>query len=181
MLMQAERSCLLIVDLQEKLLPAIHESERVETNAIWLMQIAAQLEVPILLSEQYPRGLGHTSAKVLKVAMSAPVMEKVRFSCAAAPSCRAQFVETGRQQYVIAGTEAHVCVLQTALGLLQEGYEVFVVVDAVSSRRAADAGLALERMRQAGIQIVSREMVAFEWLEEAGTEVFRDISRRFLR
>ena len=181
MLMQAEKSCLLIVDIQEKLLPAIHEHQRVEDNAVWLIELAGELEVPILISEQYPRGLGHTSARLLEIAMSAPVMEKVHFSCAAAPDCRAQFVETGRPQYVIVGTEAHVCVLQTALGLLGEGYEVFVVADAVSSRRPEDAELALERMRQAGIQIVSREMVAFEWLQEAGTEKFRDISKRFLR
>lgn len=181
MLMRAENSCLLVVDLQERLLPAIHEHERVLENTAWLMQIAGELEVPILVSEQYPRGLGHTEPRLLQIALSAPVMEKVHFSCAQSPACRAQFVETGRQQYVIVGTEAHVCVLQTALGLLAEGYGVFVVTDAVSSRRAEDARLALERMRQAGVQIVCREMVAFEWLGEAGTDRFRDISRRLLK
>ncbi|HBB77006.1 MAG TPA: hydrolase, partial [Pseudomonas sp.] len=85
------------------------------------------------------------------------------------------------KQFVICGCETHVCVMQTVLDLLAHGSQVFVVEEAVSSRRASDKELALQRMRQAGAQIVSREMVAFEWMERAGTELFKSISREFIR
>ena len=181
MLMQAQRSCLLIVDIQERLLPAIHAHQRLEDNAAWLMQLAAELDVPVMISEQYPRGLGHTSERLQQLALSTTILEKVHFSCTASPECLAQITDSGRQQWVVAGIEAHVCVLQTALGLLQQGREVFVVADAVSSRKPQDTELALQRLARAGVQIVSREMVAFEWLHEAGTERFREVSKRFLR
>jgi nicotinamidase-related amidase len=181
MLIQRERSSLLVIDIQERLLPAIHEGERVIENTAWLLRIAGELGVPVVLSEQYPRGLGHTVPSLLELVEEDAVVEKVHFSCAASPECRARLDALGRDQVVITGMEAHVCVLQTALGLAAAGREVYVVADAVSSRRPADAELGLARMRHGGVQVVSREMVAFEWLHQAGTDTFRDISRRFLR
>lgn len=181
MLIDNAESCLLVVDIQERLVPAIHEGDRVVDNAAWLMEIARELGVPTLVSEQYPRGLGPTVERLRDLAPEDGVVEKVHFSCAAAPECRRRLDGLRRRQVVITGIEAHVCVLQTAVGLAEADWSVFVVADAVSSRRAADAELGLARMRASGVEIVCREMVAFEWLHQAGTDQFREISKRFLR
>ena len=181
MLIELAKSCLLVVDIQERLLPAIHEGERVIENTAWLMQIAQELEVPVLVSEQYPKGLGHTVPALQELAPEGALVEKIHFSCAASPACQKRLDAIDREQVVVTGVEAHVCVLQTAIGLAALGWQVFVVADAVSSRRVRDVELGLERMGAAGVHIVSREMVAFEWLHRAGTDQFRDISRRFLR
>jgi len=181
MLITAEHSCLLVVDVQEKLINAVCEPQRVIDNTAWLLRIAARLDVPILASEQYPRGLGHTVAALQPLLPAGSIMEKAHFSCTAAPACRARIEDCGRRQFIIAGIEAHVCVLQTALGLLEMGQEAYVVADAIASRAPANAELAVARMRAEGVRIVSREMVAFEWLNQAGTEIFREISRDFLR
>ncbi|MFO1370969.1 MAG: hydrolase [Candidatus Competibacteraceae bacterium] len=181
MLMRTETCALLVVDFQERLMPAIHQADEIVANSIWLIQIAQRLGVPVLASEQYPRGLGHTVAAIRDVLPADAFMEKMHFSCAAELSCMRRIDGCGRDQMVIIGVEAHVCVLQTALGLRAVGKEVYLVADGVSSRLPRDVDLALERMRAGGVHIVSREMVAFEWLHQAGTDVFRDISRHFLR
>ncbi len=181
MLMRTELSCLLVVDLQERLMPAIHRADEVVANGVWLIRIAQRLNVPILASEQYPRGLGHTVAAIRELLPAEAFMEKTHFSCAAERECMRRIDACGREQLVLIGTEAHVCVLQTALGLRAAGKEVYLVADGVSSRSPRDAELALERMRAEGVRVVSREMVAFEWLHQAGTDRFREISREFLR
>ncbi|MCH8504455.1 MAG: hydrolase [Ectothiorhodospiraceae bacterium] len=181
MLMNAGSSCLLVVDVQERLTPAIHEGERVVDNAGWLIKVAREVDVPVRLTEQYPKGLGPTVPAVRSLVLDEELLEKIHFSSMASDHIRRELATLGRRQIVIAGTEAHVCVLQTSLGLLKEGYEVFVVADAVSSRRAADVELALQRLAQHGAQGVSREMVAFEWLGRADTEVFRRVMPRYIR
>lgn len=180
MLMDRERSALLIVDLQPRLLPAIDAGEEVVAHAIWLAQVAARLEVPAVISEQYPQGLGHTDARVREAAPGARVVEKIHFSCADGGCLVGTAVEAA-PQVVICGTECHVCVLQTALGLRALGKEVFLVAEACGSRRPQDKALALARMAGEGVRVVSREMVAFEWLGQAATDEFRDVSKRFLR
>ncbi|MCY1289806.1 Isochorismatase family protein [compost metagenome] len=180
MLIDPQHSTLLIVDIQERLFPAIEGGEALLAHSLWLLQVAQRLGVPVLATEQYPKGLGPTLA-ALRERLGAPALvEKIHFSAAAEPGL---FAAPGgeRRQFVVCGTEAHVCVLQTVLDLLGQGRQVFVVAEAVGSRRAGDKALALERMRQAGAAIVSREMVAFEWLQRAGTELFRAISREFIR
>ena len=129
---------------------------------------------------QYPAGLGPMVPELTARIPAADVVEKIHFS-AVADGCLEALPGFSRRQVVLTGTEAHVCVLQTALGLLELGKEVFVVAEAVGSRRPEDRELALERLRQAGCRIVSREMVAFEWLHKAGSDVFREISREFLK
>ena len=181
MLIDSEKSCLLIIEVQERLMRAVHQSSRVVGNSAWLMKIAARLDVPMLLSEQYPRGLGHTEPDLVALAPDGAIMEKVHFSCAAEPSCLERINNSGREQIILTGAEAHVCVLQTALGLHQLGKAVYVVADAISSRDPINVELALGRLRGAGVAVVSREMVAFEWLHRAGTDDFREISRDFLR
>lgn len=181
MLMRAETSCLLVVDFQERLMPAIHDAERIVAHGTWLIQIAQRLAVPALASEQYPKGLGHTVAAIRDLLPAEAFMEKIHFSCAADRDCMRRIDALEREQIVVIGAEAHVCVLQTALGLRAAGKEVYLVADAVSSRSPRDVELALARMRAEGVRIVSREMVAFEWLHQAGTDTFRAISREFLR
>jgi nicotinamidase-related amidase len=179
-LIDAASSTLLIVDVQSRLLPAIHDGSKVLANCIWLVQVAQRLEVPVIASEQYPKGLGTTAPELAAVLSPDGVRTKVHFSCVA-DGCFDDVEAFQRPQIVIAGTEAHVCVLQTALDLAALGVQVFAVADAVGSRRPEDRELALARFRQHGIDVVSREMVAFEWLHRAGTDVFRSISKEFIR
>lgn len=180
MLMQRDQSVLLVVDIQERLLPHIHDGQDVLENAIWLVKVAQRLGVPVMASEQYPKGIGHTQSDLRALIPAAAIAEKLHFSCAAA-HCLGGLPGSDRRQVVVVGTESHVCVQQTALELKWQGRDVFVVADAVGSRKPADKELALARMRGHGIDIVSREMVAFEWLKQAGTDLFREISREFLR
>ena len=180
MLIERDRSALLVVDIQERLLPHIHEGQAVLDNAVWLVKVAQRLGVPVMLSEQYPKGIGHTVAVLRELTLPEHVAEKQHFSCVAA-QCLDGLQGSERPQVVVAGTESHVCVLQTVLDLHAQGIEVYVVADAVGSRRPSDKELALARMRGHGVRIVSREMVAFEWLKQAGTEEFRQVSREFLK
>ena len=181
MLMVAERSLLLIIDLQEKLLPVIHNGDQVVSESVWLAGVADELDVPVLVSEQYPQGLGATTAELTERLKQPTLIEKLHFSCMGDESCRQAIESADRDQIIIAGIESHVCVLQTTLNLLEEGFEVFVVSGAISSRGPEDVTLALNRMGSAGAQIVSREMVAFEWLGQSGTEQFKSISKNYLR
>ena len=181
MRISAETSCLLVVDIQDKLAPAIHESDQIIENAAWLIRIAREVDLPVRLTEQYPQGLGATVAQVRSQVVDEEVLEKVHFSCMDSDPIRRHLAAVGRRQIVVAGTEAHVCVLQSALGLVADGYEVFVVADAISSRKPRDVDVAIERMRDAGVRIVTREMVAFEWLNRADTELFRRVQQRFIR
>lgn len=180
MLLAAERSLLLVVDVQQKLMPAIDDGAGVVERIAWLVRVAQRIGVPVAASEQYPQGLGPTVAPLSALLPRDAIATKNHFSCAAA-GCLAQLPGGDRPQVVIVGVESHVCVLQSALGLAAEGREVFVVADAVGSRRADDKALALARMRQRGVDVVAREMVVFEWLHVAGTELFKAVSREFLR
>ncbi len=177
MLLRAEKSVFLLVDVQERLLPAMAEGGHVVERAAILLQAAAALGVPVLASEQYPQGLGPT-VPALKVLLPADaVMAKLHFSCAADPAMARRLKDLARPQVVLAGIEAHVCVLQTALGLLAQGYAPFIVADATASRAASNKDAGLTRMREAGAGIVTTEMVVFEWLGQAGTPAFKTLSK----
>ncbi len=177
MFMRAEKSALVVVDVQARLLPAIHDSDRVLCNADILLKAADALSVPVILTEQYAKGLGET-VKSVRAALPAgtPVIEKITFASTGEPAFVAALEGLGRRRVVLCGTEAHVCVLQTALGLLGLGYTVHLVADAVSSRSPANHAAAIERLRAAGVSVVTTEMVVFEWLERAGTPVFKTVS-----
>jgi nicotinamidase-related amidase len=179
-LISAENSSLLVVDVQDKLLHHVHGWQSLLQNAIWLVRVARRIGVPVLATEQYPRGLGHTNAELASEFPEGVVAEKVHFSCAAA-NCLPGLPGSERPQVVICGMESHVCVMQTAIELREQGKSVFVVGDVVGSRNPADKAFALDRMRDHGIEIVSREMVVFEWLRKAGTPLFKEISLEFLR
>ncbi len=180
-LLTAENSLLLLIDLQSKLAPAIHNSAEVEQHCRWLVEVARELAVPVLATEQYPQGLGVTVPSLLSLLKSEEILEKIHFSACREPHIHAALADAGRHQIVLCGTETHVCVLQTALDLVGAGYQVYVVAEACGSRRDSDKQLALSRLQQAGVVVVSREMVAFEWLQQAGTAQFRQISKGWLR
>ncbi len=127
--------------------------------------------------EQYPKGIGHLVAPIGELLPAGSVVEKVHFSCMADADFARRFAALGRRQAVVAGLEAHVCVLQTAEGLLAAGNDVFVVADAVSSRLPANHAMAMRRLEGAGARIVTTEMVVFEWLGQAATPEFRELSR----
>lgn len=181
MLMDPAKSFLLIVDVQEKLMPVVHDNEQVTANIARLLGVATELGVPIQASEQYPKGLGPMLARLREQVPDAAISEKVHFSYAKAPSGQSILAQLEQPQVIIAGVEAHVCVLQTAIGLQYDGRDVFVVADAVGSRNPRDVQLALDRLRAGGVSIVSLEMVVFEWLQQAGTPEFKRISQQYLR
>ena len=140
-----------------------------------LIRAASGLGIPVAFTEQYSAGLGTTLQPIRDLAHAVPVIAKVHFQATLEPGLEAWIAQNGARQIVIAGTEAHVCVLQTTLGLIEGGYETFLVADAVGSRRDRDRTLAVERLRFEGCRIVSAEMVVFEWLKNAATEEFRAI------
>lgn len=178
MLIERQSSQLLIIDMQERLVPAVHEGARVVQKCATLLSAADLLGVPALISEQYPQGLGPTVTQVAERAGTAQIVEKIHFSCSDDETLRAGLTisrDDGRATVVIAGVEAHVCVAQTAMKLVHEDFRVIVVADAISSRRVESKGYAMERMGQAGIEFVDTEMVVFEWLNKAGTPEFKSL------
>jgi nicotinamidase-related amidase len=166
---------LVVVDIQERLLPAIFEKERVVQNAVRLIQGATILQVPIFVTEQYRKGLGPTVPEVAEVIPGFAPLEKLAFSACGADGFVPALGTKQVTDAVLCGIEAHVCVTQTCLGLLEKGFRVFVVADAISSRTAANYLLGVERMRAAGAVIVSTEMVLFELLGQAGTPEFKQV------
>lgn len=180
MLIEAAKSTLLIVDVQDRLLPAMAAPEAVETRCLVLVKAAKLLGVPITVSEQYPKGLGRTvPALAAELGADAAVFEKLSFSCWQNMAMKDHFIahhETQRPLVILAGIEAHVCVLQTALDLAAAGFAVFAVADAMSSRAVSSEQLAHARMRQAGVSLINTEMAVFELLRKAGTPEFKALS-----
>lgn len=177
----AESSCLVLIDLQERLLPVIRQGEVVLAVSQFLRQVAAIFSVPTLLTEQYPKGLGPVVSALLEGAEDLPRMSKLRFS--AAEEVRL-FVEQQNlvrplpiTQVCLAGIETHVCVLQTALELSSLGFQVFVVADGTGSRFESDRALGVQRLLSAGVQVVAAESVGFEWCGTAEHPRFRELSQ----
>jgi nicotinamidase-related amidase len=170
----AGQAVLVVVDMQVKLLPAIHERERVVRECRRLVEAAKLLAVPILWAEQNPRGLGATDPALAAVLPGSP-LAKTTFSCLGDAEFRRRLSDLGRQQAILCGIEAHVCVAQTALDLLAQGYVVHVAADAVSSRTPENRQAGLDRVRSAGGVITSVEMCLFEMLGSAESPSFRDV------
>jgi len=169
-------SQLLVVDMQGRLAPAIVDIAGVENHCGILLQAAAMLAVPVLISEQYRKGLGSTLPSLLAMAGAHQAFEKMEFSCFANTALRAALTMLDGRNTIICGTEAHVCVLQTALEMRAAGEVVTVVADAIGSRRAESKSVAIQRMRTAGIDVVTSEMVLFEWLRTAAASEFKAAS-----
>jgi nicotinamidase-related amidase len=178
-LCEADNSQLVIVDVQQRLVAAIPaESLKLMTENIELLiDAAAILGIPTLCSEQSPAGLGSTITAIAEhLPGEIEKIEKTCFSCAGAEAFQQQIESSQRRQIILAGMESHVCILQSAVQLVQQGLEVFVVEDAVCSRRAMHHRNALERLRQAGVIVTNVESVIFEWMRDARHEHFRKIS-----
>jgi nicotinamidase-related amidase len=172
-----QKAGLVVIDLQERLLPVIFEHDRVIENSLRLIKAARILGVPLFATEQYKKGLGPTVPEISSAIPDWSPAQKLAFSACGAPEFTQAIEQRGILDAILCGIEAHVCVTQTCLDLLDTGLRVFVVADAVSSRTAQNHSIGIERMRDAGAVIVSTEMILFELLEKAGTEEFKQILR----
>lgn len=166
---------IVVVDIQEKLLPAIFDKERLLKNAVCLLKGATILQIPVLVTEQYPKGLGSTVQAIRDAVPGFSALEKVAFSSCGAAGFTDALASKGISDVILCGMETHVCVLQTTLDLVENGFRVYVVSDAVSSRTQENHRLGLQRMHDAGATIVSVEMALFELLEKAGTPEFKQV------
>lgn len=175
LLVEVNRSVLLFIDVQAKLAPAVDNAEACLSRCDLLLAGARKLGVPILATEHCPRSVGLTVTTLREQLEPSEIIEKCHFNGASEAALGHALAALGRKTVVVAGMEAHVCVLQTVLGLKTSGYEPVVVADAVASRRPASRKLALARMRHYGVDIVETEMVLFEWLQVAGTAEFKEL------
>lgn len=177
MLIDRTQSRLILIDIQTRIMPAVEHADALLRNALMLRDAATDVGVPAVITEQYPAGLGTTLTAITQ-GCDAPIFEKREFSAWANPAFADYLKAQPQTQMILAGVEAHVCVLQTALDLLSAGYTVFLVADAVASRKAESRAIALSRMAAAGAHLVTAEMVAFEWLRTAADPAFRAVSKR---
>jgi nicotinamidase-related amidase len=183
-LLLPQLSQLVVIDVQEKLLPAICEPHKLTTAIRFLMDAAAILQISAVITEQYPKGLGPTVAPLRQHAATIRTLEKIQFSAAqtlingawAAETSETAVPVPGPSQIVLVGIETHVCVQQTALELCQQGFQVFVAADCVGSRFPDDHQWGLHRMAQAGVIVTTAEAIAFEWCGRAGTDRFKALS-----
>lgn len=167
----------LVVDIQERLFPHMHEGEKVLARVGILLEGFNILKIPVLVTEQYPRGLGQTLPQVRELVETAGPIEKISFSCCGEENFRTRLALLEKKYVVICGIEAHVCVLQTVIDLLESELRPVVVADCISSRNPGDLKVALERMRSEGAVITTSESILFELTEVAGTDSFKQISR----
>ncbi len=170
-------SFLLIIDIQSKLAPAILGEQNVRAHAIALIRAARLLGIPVFATEHCADRIGPLVPELRTLLDFNEIMGKRQFSCADNPAILARLRETGRTRAILAGMESHVCVMQSALGLADNGFTPCFVSDASGSRHATDHALATERMRTANVPVVSAEMVMFEWLGYADDPAFRDVLR----
>jgi nicotinamidase-related amidase len=175
--LEPEQCALIVVDIQEKLLPPIFQKEQLVRNAQLLIRLAGILKIPTMLTTQYSKGLGNTAPEVASLLPDTLPIEKLAFSCFGSDAfCSAlKRLPGNRNTVVLCGMESHICVAQTALAALREGYLVHVASDAVSSRTEWNWKVGLERMRAAGAVISSTEMVIYETLGSSGNSAFKDM------
>lgn len=176
----SQMSTLMVIDIQERLTSSMPAGvrDRVIEQVSVLLAAAESLAIPVLVTEQYPKGLGPTEKALLnKLPSNTPVIEKTNFSSAKVESVVESLQQSGRKQVFLAGMETHICVLQTALDLLKQGYDVFVVEDAVSSRAKGNQFNALQRLRLAGAVITNVESLLFEWLGDAKHPAFKQLAK----
>jgi len=175
--LRAERCALVVVDIQEKLLPPIFEKDRLLRNAQLLVRLAGILQIPVVVTTQYARGLGAIVPPLAELLGERPCIDKTSFGCFGhEPFCSALEALPGqRDTLLICGMETHICVLQTVLAARQRGYGVHAIADAVSSRTELNWKLGLERMRGAGAVLASTEMAIYELLQASNTPQFKEM------
>lgn len=177
MRIELTRSAGLVIDIQEKLFPHMAQNEALLRRTSILLEGLRVLNIPLIVTEQYPKGLGPTIQPLTRLLKDEQVHEKISFSCCGDPAVMDQIQALDRDILIICGIEAHVCVLQTVVDLLEQGYRPVVVEDCISSRYPADLRVAVERMRSEGAIISTSESILFELARVAGTEQFKAISR----
>ncbi|MDO8953992.1 MAG: isochorismatase family protein [Gammaproteobacteria bacterium] len=179
MLIQAERSLLLLIDIQEGVINFIHHHEQLLANCTELLMMAKAFNVPVLASEHMPERMGHT-IELLRQRMSPDnCFAKTEFSSLAA--AYKPIKASKRKQIILAGLETHLCVLQTALELIDKKYQVYVVADATNSRFPEDKAIALQRLQQCGVQIISKQMLLFEWARDGKNPAYKALSKQLLK
>lgn len=177
-ILKARDSVLVVVDIQERLAAVMDQRRKVLDNCLHLIELCKLMKIPIILNEQYPKGLGPTVPEIKEALSGISAHEKVTFSCCGMGSFFDALAETGRKKVILVGMETHVCVLQTCVDLIGKDYVVHAVGDAICSRTADNYSTAIEYMREAGAVITCTETVLFQILEKAGTEEFKIISKR---
>lgn len=170
---------LVVIDMQERLLPAIHKAERVIANTRLLLHAARTLDLPVVMTTQYLKGLGPPHADVAALAPASTPFDKLTFSCFGSPEFTAALSATGRKTLLLCGVEAHICVLQTGLDALARSYAVHLVTDATGSRLASNASLGHRRLETAGAVLTCAEMSVYELLGASGTQAFKSLLPHF--
>lgn len=171
----SEHSVLLVIDLQSKLAPAISSFNTTLECALQLANASAIHQIPSIITEHYKKGLGESDEKIKQALPNAQYIEKINFSACAEEGFLDTLSQLQRPHVVVIGTEAHVCVLQTCLDLLQQGYAVTVATDAIASRNTEHKAIAVEQLRQAGAVVSCAETIIFQWTKKAGTSTFKQI------
>jgi nicotinamidase-related amidase len=172
-----KETLLLLIDVQSRLAPAVFESELVERNISKLLRSCELLEVPVILTEQYPKGLGHTVPPLMELITEEQPFEKLSFSCCGSDDFMKRLRSLGRNNILVVGMETHVCVYQTCMELIEFGYDVHIVTDAVSSRTPENRSLGIRCIERAGGVPTSTEMAVFELLRVAEGDTFKAISK----
>jgi nicotinamidase-related amidase len=171
-------TALVIIDIQERLAAVMKMKDAVVNNCLHLIELAKMLDIPIVLTEQYPKGIGQTVEPIRNALPEYRPIEKLTFSCCDEPSFPDAIRKLNKKTLIVTGMETHICILQTSIGLLREGFNVHLVKDAVCSRTKENWKVACEFMRDAGAVITCTETVLFQLLQIAGTEEFKAISKR---
>jgi len=173
-LISKDEPALIVIDFQDKLFTHIAEKETLLENLEKLIKFMHITKIPIIVTEQYPKGLGSTVPEIKNLISDFKPIEKLEFSCFGSQEFKKALEKTGKKTLILAGIETHICVTQTAIEGLENGYKIYVVEDATSSRTLQDKATAINRMRQNGATIVSTEMLIYEILKKAGTPEFKE-------
>lgn len=173
--MDASDTLLVVVDMQEKFSPHIRDWDTILENIVKLVKIAKILDIPVIHTEQYPKGLGPTVKKIRDLIDDSPI-EKTSFSCMGDEDFAKKLDEAGRRDIILCGIESHVCVYLTSKDLIRQGYTVHIPFDAVSSRKKSDVDVSMHRLLQDGVKPATVEMIAFELVGSSGHERFKEIS-----
>jgi nicotinamidase-related amidase len=177
-ILNKEDAVLLIIDIQERLVPAMKDKDKVVKNCQHLIELAKMYAIPVLVTEQYPKGLGRTVPELQSSLAEYRPIEKTSFGCCGEPAFLSELKKLNRKKIIVTGMETHVCVLQTVTGLLKDGLVPHLVQDAVCSRSEENWKTGIEFMRDAGAIVTCTETVLFQLLKAAGTEEFKKISQR---
>ena len=183
MKLDIKNCCLLIIDLQERLLPHIFNKEKIKHNSNKLIELFVELNIPIIYSEQYPKGLGPT-VNCLKKRLTdsnSKIIEKTTFSAFENEELKNYLTHINKKQVIIIGIESHICVLQTTIDLLESGRQVYITEECVGSRKLEDANMGIKRMLQNGASLINFEMIFFELIRDSKNQFFKKLSSKFIK